>query len=174
MYCGKQVAPPVAVTPPGPPLPVVLPPPPRMMGAVAPPIHLPPMMGMPPIRRDPLPPPLPPDPFTQNREWATIFQAAGFSEPQLQFPPVHKAFLITDLGNLRTRIDRNLAKLRCHSGHSLSAKSPAQLTHENPGYSSGFRCDLCSVTYPATKKSMHCSICQFDMCDKCGLARMEG
>ncbi|KAH3758347.1 hypothetical protein Pelo_9849 [Pelomyxa schiedti] len=152
---------------------------------------------MPPIRGDPIPPPLPPDPFTQNREWAVIFQAAGFTEAQLQFPlsiclpplqsqesypttfsatvncATDKAFLITDLGNLRTRIDRNLPKLRCRSGHSLSAKSPAQLTDENSGYSSGFHCDLCSVTYP-DKRSMHCSICQFDMCEKCGLNLLEG
>lgn len=42
------------------------------------------------------------------------------------------------------------------------------LSSEEKGYSSeGWYCDICSNSYKAEVKSMHCKICGWDMCSNC-------
>lgn len=37
----------------------------------------------------------------------------------------------------------------------------------NSAYSGGFSCNICRVTYNKNIQNFHCTLCQYDICDKC-------
>ncbi len=50
-----------------------------------------------------------------------------------------------------------------HHIHELTC-----LTNQEKGYSSGgWRCDVCSANFNATRDSLNCKQCGFDLCDDC-------
>lgn len=60
----------------------------------------------------------------------------------------------------------------CLKGHQLTPCTAAFLCSENPGYSQGFRCDICGTISQLDVKSptlcsSHCSQCGFDVCSSC-------
>lgn len=38
---------------------------------------------------------------------------------------------------------------------------------KSPGYSYGWRCNICNTSFPAKTANFYCADCHFDICDKC-------
>lgn len=61
---------------------------------------------------------------------------------------------------------------KCDAGHTLVSKTLAQLARESAGYRTGYRCNICQVSY-AMDPVMHCTACTYDLCPSCVNAKVR-
>ena len=59
------------------------------------------------------------------------------------------------------------------SAHEHSLKVYKYTEKLNSAYSGGFSCNICRKTYNNKFVNYHCTLCEYDLCDKCLYAEID-